>query len=101
MRNDIKDKLYMVLEFCLTSLQALLDSVPEKKLPASQAHQYVLFIPIHSFIATNFGFKTKQSFTYSTLLRFLYTGHVGQSIFIFVLSHNNCQNIVLKGIVVD
>jgi hypothetical protein len=49
MRNDIKDKLYMVLEFCLTSLQALLDSVPEKKLPASQAHQYVLFFPIHSF----------------------------------------------------
>jgi serine/threonine-protein kinase 11 len=43
MRNDIKDKLYMVLEFCLTSLQALLDSVPEKKLPASQAHQYVDF----------------------------------------------------------
>jgi hypothetical protein len=56
MRNDIKDKLYMVLEFCLTSLQALLDSVPEKKLPASQAHQYVDFFPIHSFIATNFGF---------------------------------------------
>ncbi|CAB3364666.1 Hypothetical predicted protein [Cloeon dipterum] len=40
MKNDVKDKLYMVLEFCLSSLQSLLDSVPDKKLPLSQAHYY-------------------------------------------------------------
>ncbi|XP_076266657.1 serine/threonine-protein kinase STK11-like isoform X1 [Rhynchophorus ferrugineus] len=39
-RNPEKQKLYLILEFCVGSLQGLLDSAPGKKLPARQAHGY-------------------------------------------------------------
>ncbi|XP_030750317.1 serine/threonine-protein kinase STK11 isoform X2 [Sitophilus oryzae] len=39
-RDPEKQKLYLILEFCVGSLQGLLDSAPGKKLPAQQAHVY-------------------------------------------------------------
>jgi serine/threonine-protein kinase 11 len=38
--NDKKQKMYLIMEFCVLPLQELLDSVPEKKLPMYQTHQY-------------------------------------------------------------
>ncbi|XP_050313140.1 serine/threonine-protein kinase STK11 isoform X2 [Anthonomus grandis grandis] len=37
-----KNKLYVIMEFCVGSLQAMLDSVPGKKLPPRQGHGYFL-----------------------------------------------------------
>ena len=38
--NEEKGKLYLILEYCVTSLQDLLESAPEKKFPTAQAHAY-------------------------------------------------------------
>ena len=38
--NNEKGKLYLILEYCVTSLQDLLESAPEKKFPTAQAHFY-------------------------------------------------------------
>lgn len=38
--NESKEKLYMIMEYCVAVLQELLDSVPDKKLPIFQAHGY-------------------------------------------------------------
>ena len=38
--NEEKGKLYLILEYCVTSLQDLLESAPEKKFPTAQAHFY-------------------------------------------------------------
>lgn len=38
--NDEKQKMYMVMEYCVGGLQELLESVPEKKFPIWQAHGY-------------------------------------------------------------
>ncbi|UYV68885.1 STK11 [Cordylochernes scorpioides] len=40
MVDDEKQKMYMIMEFCVSVLQELLDSVPDKKLPIYQAHGY-------------------------------------------------------------
>ncbi|XP_066260931.1 serine/threonine-protein kinase STK11 isoform X1 [Euwallacea similis] len=40
LRVPEKQKLYLVLEFCVGSLQVILESAPGKKLPAIQAHGY-------------------------------------------------------------
>lgn len=38
--NEEKQKLYIVMEYCVTVLQELFDRAPENKLPISQAHYY-------------------------------------------------------------
>ncbi|GFW22687.1 hypothetical protein TNCV_2764991 [Trichonephila clavipes] len=38
--NDEKQKLYLIFEYCVSVLQELLDSTPEKKFPIWQAHGY-------------------------------------------------------------
>ncbi|XP_004530050.1 serine/threonine-protein kinase STK11 isoform X2 [Ceratitis capitata] len=38
--NDEKQKMYMIMEYCVGGLQELVDSAPEKKLPLFQAHRY-------------------------------------------------------------
>ena len=38
--NNEKGKLYLILEYCVTSLQDLLESAPDKKFPTAQAHFY-------------------------------------------------------------
>lgn len=38
--NDEKQKLYIVMEYCVTVLQELFDRAPQNKLPISQAHYY-------------------------------------------------------------
>ncbi|GFQ85648.1 hypothetical protein TNCT_142031 [Trichonephila clavata] len=38
--NEEKQKLYLILEYCVSVLQELLDSTPEKKFPIWQAHGY-------------------------------------------------------------
>ncbi|XP_065155611.1 serine/threonine-protein kinase STK11 [Atheta coriaria] len=38
--NDEKQKMYLVMEFCVGSLQGMLDSTPNKKFPLFQAHDY-------------------------------------------------------------
>ncbi|XP_065320128.1 serine/threonine-protein kinase STK11-like isoform X1 [Gordionus sp. m RMFG-2023] len=38
--NEEKQKIYMILEYCVTGLQEMLDSVPDKKFPLWQAHWY-------------------------------------------------------------
>lgn len=40
--NDEKQKMYLIMEFCVGSLQGLLESTPQKKLPLFQAHGYFL-----------------------------------------------------------
>uniref|UniRef100_A0AAR5PMV0 non-specific serine/threonine protein kinase n=1 Tax=Dendroctonus ponderosae TaxID=77166 RepID=A0AAR5PMV0_DENPD len=40
LRVPEKKKLYLILEFCVGSLQVMLESAPGKKLPAKQAHCY-------------------------------------------------------------
>ncbi|CAG9761224.1 unnamed protein product [Ceutorhynchus assimilis] len=41
-RINEKSKLYIVMEFCVGSLQTMLDSAPDKKFPAQQAHGYFI-----------------------------------------------------------
>lgn len=36
--DDQKQKMYMVMEYCVSVIQELLDSVADKKLPIWQAH---------------------------------------------------------------
>lgn len=38
--NDEKQKIYIVMEYCVTVLQELFEKAPENKLPISQAHYY-------------------------------------------------------------
>lgn len=38
--NDEKQKIYIVMEYCVTVLQELFDKAPQHKLPISQAHCY-------------------------------------------------------------
>lgn len=40
--NEEKEKLYIVMEYCVIVLQELLDSIPEKKLPIWQSHGYFI-----------------------------------------------------------
>lgn len=40
MYNEEKQKLYIVMEYCVTVLQELFDRAPGNKLPISQAHNY-------------------------------------------------------------
>lgn len=37
-----KQKMYLIMEFCVGSLQGMLDSTPDKKFPQHQAHGYFL-----------------------------------------------------------
>ena len=39
--NDEKQKMYMVMEYCVGGLQEMLESAPEKKFPIWQAHKWV------------------------------------------------------------
>uniref|UniRef100_A0A6I8N484 Serine/threonine-protein kinase STK11 n=1 Tax=Ornithorhynchus anatinus TaxID=9258 RepID=A0A6I8N484_ORNAN len=38
--NEEKEKMYIIMEYCVCGLQEILDSVPEKRLPVCQAHGY-------------------------------------------------------------
>ncbi|XP_058019521.1 serine/threonine-protein kinase STK11 [Ahaetulla prasina] len=38
--NEEKQKMYMVMEYCVCGMQEMLDSVPDKKFPVFQAHGY-------------------------------------------------------------
>ncbi|XP_011698803.1 PREDICTED: serine/threonine-protein kinase STK11 isoform X1 [Wasmannia auropunctata] len=38
--SDEKEKMYLVMEFCVCGLQDMLESTPTKKLPLCQAHDY-------------------------------------------------------------
>ncbi|XP_059175718.1 serine/threonine-protein kinase stk11-like isoform X2 [Physella acuta] len=38
--NDEKQKMYIIMEYCASELQEMLESVPEKKFPIWQAHGY-------------------------------------------------------------
>ncbi|XP_005095046.1 serine/threonine-protein kinase STK11 [Aplysia californica] len=40
MHNEEKEKMYMIMEYCASELQEMLESVPEKKFPIWQAHGY-------------------------------------------------------------
>lgn len=40
--NEDKQKMYLVMDFCVGSLQGLLESSPKKKFPLFQAHGYFL-----------------------------------------------------------
>lgn len=40
--NHEKQKMYLVMEFCVGSLQGMLESTPKKKFPLFQAHGYFL-----------------------------------------------------------
>ncbi|CAL1536439.1 unnamed protein product [Lymnaea stagnalis] len=40
MYNDEKQKMYIVMEYCASELQEMLESVPDKKFPIWQAHGY-------------------------------------------------------------
>ena len=36
--DDVKEKMFIVMEYAVAVLQELLDSIPSKKLPTHQAH---------------------------------------------------------------
>lgn len=38
--NEEKQKMYMIMEYCVSELQEMLESVPDKKFPVWQAHGY-------------------------------------------------------------
>ncbi|KAJ6637429.1 Serine/threonine-protein kinase stk11 [Pseudolycoriella hygida] len=38
--NEEKQKMYLIMEYCVGGLQEMIDSAPEKKLPLFQAHNY-------------------------------------------------------------
>lgn len=38
--NEQKQKMYLIMEYCVGGLQEMLDSVPQKRLPIHQAHGY-------------------------------------------------------------
>ncbi|XP_018583704.2 serine/threonine-protein kinase STK11-like [Scleropages formosus] len=38
--NEEKQKMYMVMEYCVCGMQEMLDSIPEKRFPVFQAHGY-------------------------------------------------------------
>ncbi|XP_073727954.1 serine/threonine-protein kinase STK11 [Misgurnus anguillicaudatus] len=38
--NEEKQKMYMIMEYCVCGMQEMLDSVPEKRFPVFQAHGY-------------------------------------------------------------
>ncbi|XP_030565758.1 serine/threonine-protein kinase STK11 [Drosophila novamexicana] len=40
MYNEEKQKMYLVMEYCIGGLQEMLDHAPEKKMPLYQAHRY-------------------------------------------------------------
>lgn len=40
--NEEKQKMYLIMEYCVGGLQEMLESVPSKKLPLFQAHKYFI-----------------------------------------------------------
>jgi serine/threonine-protein kinase 11 len=44
--NEEKQKMYMVLEYCVGGLQDMLESTPKKKFPLWQAHGYVHLVNV-------------------------------------------------------
>ncbi|XP_041360181.1 serine/threonine-protein kinase STK11-like [Gigantopelta aegis] len=40
LHNEEKQKMYLIMEYCVSELQEILESVPEKKFPVWQAHGY-------------------------------------------------------------
>lgn len=40
--NEEKQKMYMVMEYCVSELQEMMENVPEKKFPIWQAHKYFI-----------------------------------------------------------
>lgn len=40
--NDEKEKMYLIMEFCVGGLQDMLESTPKKRFPLWQAHGFVL-----------------------------------------------------------
>jgi serine/threonine-protein kinase 11 len=44
--NEEKQKMYMVLEYCVGGLQDMLESTTKKKFPLWQAHGYVYHINV-------------------------------------------------------
>jgi serine/threonine-protein kinase 11 len=42
--NEEKQKMYLVMEYCVCVLQELLASAPESKLPLFQAHKYFVHL---------------------------------------------------------
>lgn len=40
--NEEKQKMYLIMEFCVGSLQGILEATPSKKFPLFQAHGYFL-----------------------------------------------------------
>ena len=39
--NEEKQKMYMILDYCVGGLQEMLENAPEKRFPIFQAHKYV------------------------------------------------------------
>jgi len=39
--NEEKQKMYMVMDYCVGGLQEMLESAPDKRFPIFQAHKYV------------------------------------------------------------
>lgn len=48
--NEEKQKMYMVMEYCVCGMQEMLDSVAEKKFPVYQAHGYSIILKLHILI---------------------------------------------------
>lgn len=46
MHNHEKQKMYLILEYCVSGLQELIDSTPLKKFPIWQAHGSVVVFPL-------------------------------------------------------
>jgi len=44
--NDEKQKMYMIMDYCVGGLQEMLESAPDKRFPIFQAHKYVQLICI-------------------------------------------------------
>lgn len=43
MCDDQKQKMYIVMEYCVGGLQDMLESAPQKKFPTWQAHGFVFY----------------------------------------------------------
>lgn len=55
--NEEKQKMYLIMEFCIGGLQDMLDNSPGKKLPDWQAHGYVFIIIMKLFYTVADEFK--------------------------------------------
>ncbi|XP_072924359.1 serine/threonine-protein kinase STK11 isoform X4 [Hemitrygon akajei] len=51
--NDEKQKMYMVMEYCVCGMQEMLDSVNDKKFPVFQAHGYNITTGLYPFEGDN------------------------------------------------